>query len=319
MRFLERRRLLQGVLGAAAGAGLGWTPWAHRGAARAQTQPAGPPARNAASSELRNGVHRLTVGDTHLVAMTSGRGVLLVDGGSADQAADVAAVVAQLPGGGAVHTLFNTCWHRTQTGSNAAARRAGAAVIAHENARLWLTTSVTWPWDGSHFEPLPETERPNATFYGKETLEIDGRHVEYGHVRACPHTDGDTYVLFREANVLAVGNAIAGAAWPTIDWWTGGWLGGIVGALELFLELADDDTRIVPARGPVLTRADLETQHRMYDLLYERFVDLLYGGKSPAEAVAARPAAEFDGQLGNSDTFVERAFQSLWGYLTPDA
>jgi glyoxylase-like metal-dependent hydrolase (beta-lactamase superfamily II) len=178
---------------------------------------------------------------------------------------------------------------------------------------------VTWPWDGSRFAPLPEAARPDKTFYGKDAVEIGGKRVEYGYIRSCPHTDGDTYVHFREANVLAVGDTIAGAGWPSIDWWTGGWLGGIVGALELFLTLADDATRIVPARGPVLGRADLEKQHEIFDLLYSRFVDLLYKGHSPAEAVAAHPTAEFDAEFGAADEFVSRAFQSLWGYLTPDA
>ena len=241
----------------------------------------------------------------------------LVDGGPANHAAALAELTATLPGGG-VHTLFNTCWHRSQTGSNELLGRAGATIIAHENARLWLTTDVTWPWDGSHFAPLPEVARPNKTYYSKAAIDTGGRRIEYGHVRASPHTDGDTYVFFRDANVLAVGQAAAGTGWPSIDWRTGGWLGGVVGAMELLLVLADDDTQIVPARGPVLTRADIAEQHEMYDTLYERFVNLLYDGLSPAEALAARPTAEFDAKFGPSDEFVTRAFQSLWGYLTPD-
>jgi glyoxylase-like metal-dependent hydrolase (beta-lactamase superfamily II) len=268
---------------------------------------------------LADDLHLLNVAGTNVVAMTGSGGVLLVDGGSADQAAGLAEAIAQLSGGGIVHTLFNTCWHPTQTGSNETLGRAGATIIAHENARLWLTTDVTWPWDGSHFEPVPAAALPNKTFYSKDELNVGGKQVEYGHVRASPHTDGDCYVFFREANVLAVGNAVAGVGWPSIDWRTGGWLGGIVGALELFLVLADEDTRIVPAHGPVLRRADIEAQHEMYDILYERMVQLLYDGKSAEEAVAAHPTAEFDGRIGPSDEFVARAFQSLWGYLTPDA
>lgn len=267
---------------------------------------------------LEDDLYVVTAGGTNVVALTGADGVALVDGGSADVSADLLQTVAALPEAGAVHTLFNTCWHPTQTGSNATLGEAGATIIAHENTRLWLTQDITWPWDGSRFAPLSEAARPNKTFYKKEALEVGGRLIEYGHVRSCPHTDGDIYVRFPHANVVAVGDAVS-KEWPSIDWWTGGWLGGIVGALELFLVISDDGTRFVPARGPLLERADIERQHQMYDLLYERFVRLLYDGKSPEEAVAARPAAEFEEMMGPSEEFVERAFQSLWGYLAPDA
>jgi cyclase len=268
---------------------------------------------------LRDDVHVLSLAGANIVALTNADGVVLVDGGSAEQAGELADQVAKLPGAGTVHTLFNTCWHPAQTGSNEMLGRAGATIIAHENTRLWLTTDITWPWDGTRFEPMPEIARPNKTFYENDGFTAGRKEIQYGHVRACPHTDGDCYVFLRDANVLAVGEAVSGRGWPSIDWRTGGWLGGIVGAMELFLVLADDDTRIVPARGPVLSRADIEEQHEMYDLLYGRFVELLYDGRSPAEAVAARPTAEFDGKMGPSEGFVTRAFESLWGYLTPDA
>jgi glyoxylase-like metal-dependent hydrolase (beta-lactamase superfamily II) len=127
------------------------------------------------------------------------------------------------------------------------------------------------------------------------------------------------YVYFPEENVLAVGDAVAGSGWPSIDWWTGGWIGGLVGGLDMLFYVANDDTRIVPARGPVLTRADLRKQYEMYGVIWERLVKTLYGGGGPKEALAAKPTQEFDATMGPSDAFVERAFQSLWAYLSPDA
>lgn len=255
----------------------------------------------------------------NVVAMADAEGVVLVDAGPADHSSALVEMLAALPGKGAVHTFFNTCWHSARTGFNERLGRDGATIIAHENARLWLTTDITWPWDGSRFSPLPEVARPNKTFYGREAMSFAGERVEFGHLRACPHTDGDAYVYFRDANVLAIGDTVCGEGWPTIDWWTGGWIGGVVGTLELLRVIADDDTRIVPARGRVLSRADIVSQHEMFDVIYERLVALLYDGKSPEEAVAARPTAEFDAEMGPSDEFVTRAFESLWGYLTPDA
>jgi glyoxylase-like metal-dependent hydrolase (beta-lactamase superfamily II) len=252
--------------------------------------------------------------------MTGDVGVVLVNGNSANHATTLLEKIAGLSGNRDIQTLFNTCWHSEQTGLNEALGRVGATIIAHENTRLWLTQDVTWPWDGQSFSALPEPARPNKTFYGKESLTVDRRQrIEYGHVRACPHTDGDCYVFFVDANVLAVGEAVSGVGWPSIDWWTGGWIGGIVGGLESLLVVADEQTRIVPARGPLLRRADLQAQYEMYNVIYERLATHLNGGRGPEEAVAAHPTREFDGKMGPSDEFVRRAFRSLWGYLAPDA
>ena len=119
--------------------------------------------------------------------------------------------------------------------------------------------------------------------------------------------------------MLAVGDAVTSAGWQTIDWWTGGWIGGVVGGLELLLSLTDAETRVVPARGPVMSKADLETQFRMYSTVYERLSRLLNSGRGPREAVESKATVEFDEKMGNSDEFVTRAFESMWAYLSPDA
>jgi glyoxylase-like metal-dependent hydrolase (beta-lactamase superfamily II) len=240
-----------------------------------------------------------------------------VAGGPADTSEELLAAVAGLPGAGAVNTLFNTHWHPEQTGSNVRLAAAGAGIIAQENTRLWLSTDVSYPWDGRRFESLPEAARPNVTFYdGDGELESG---VRYGHLRHAAHTDGDLYVLFPVENVLAVGGAISGSGWPFVDWWTGGWIGGIVGTLELLLSLADGSTRIVAAQGRVMQRDDLERQFEMYNLIYERLAEMLNRGRGPDEAVEARPTAEFDAEMGDSEEFVRQSFQSLWAYLSPDA
>jgi hypothetical protein len=112
---------------------------------------------------------------------------------------------------------------------------------------------------------------------------------------------------------------VSGQGWPVVDWATGGWIGGIVGGLQRVQALATEDTRIVPAHGPVLSLPDLQAQYEMYGTIYDRLTLLLNKGRGPDEAVAARPTREFDAQMGNPDEFVRRAFESLWAYLSPDA
>jgi glyoxylase-like metal-dependent hydrolase (beta-lactamase superfamily II) len=269
------------------------------------------------SQALGDSLHVLTAAGVNAVAQADGDGVLLVDGGSTATSAGILAAAAALPDSGPVHTLFNTHWHREQTGSNLTLGEAGVTIIAQENTRLWLTTDIVYPWnEAARFDPLPKIAQPNLSFYDAGEL---GSGVRYGYLRHAPHTDGDLYVQFPDANVLAVGDAVSGEGWPFIDWWTGGWIGGLVGTLELVLSLMDDDTRLVPARGPVLARPAIETQFEMYNTVYDRLATMLNDGFGPDEAVAANPTAEYDAGMGPPELFVRRAFESLWAYLSPDA
>jgi len=118
--------------------------------------------------------------------------------------------------------------------------------------------------------------------------------------------------------------AFVGVAWALVGYsfgfaGTGGWIGGIVGGLQRLQTVANAETRIVPADGPVLSLADLKTQLDMYGKIYDTLSQMMNKGRGPTEAVAAQPAKEFEAKMGNSDEFIRRSFESLWGYLSPDA
>jgi glyoxylase-like metal-dependent hydrolase (beta-lactamase superfamily II) len=255
-------------------------------------------------------------GEANVVVQTDANGLLLVDGASAGAADALRSAISGLTGKDRVHTLFNTHWHPEQTGSNERLGKAGATIIAHENTRLWLAQNIAWPWNGKRFTKLPKVAQPNKTFYNTGKLDSG---VRYGYISDAAHTDGDMYVHFPNQNVLAVGGVMYGQGWPEVDWWTGGWIGGIVGGLQRVQTLVDANTRIIPARGPVLNLADLKTQLDMYGAIYDRLTQMLNRGRGPTEAVEAKPTKEFDDKMGNPDEFVRRSFESLWAYLSPDA
>jgi glyoxylase-like metal-dependent hydrolase (beta-lactamase superfamily II) len=306
-----RRRILKAAIGGAAGIVLG-APVRRLAGAPAQTASPG-----AGTLRLSEDLFVLRIpGEANVVAQTGANGVLLVDGGAAGASDALMKAVSALPGSGPIHTIFNTHWHAEQTGLNEQLGKAGRTIIAHENTRLWLTTDVTWPWNGQRFKRAPRIAQPNKTFYTTGTLDSG---VRYGYIPDAAHTDGDLYVYFPQQNVLAVGDAVSGEGWPVVDYATGGWIGGIVGALPRLQTLINGETRIVPARGPVLGLADLKAQYEMYGAIYDRLTQLLNRGRGPSEAVAARPTKEFDAQMGNPDEFVRRAFESLWAYVSPDA
>jgi len=244
-----RRQILKGAIGGAAGIVLG--------APVRRLMAAAPQAPSPAAGVLRltDDLFVVTLpGESNVVAQTGADGVVLVDGGSARSTDALRQAITALPRGGPVHTIFNTHWHPEQTGSNEQLGQAGTTIIAHENTRLWLTTDVTWPWNGQRFKRLPKMAQPNKTFYTTGALDTG---VRYGYIPDAAHTDGDLYVYFEQQNVLAVGDAVSGQGWPVVDYTTGGWIGGIVGGLQRLQTIANEDTRIVPGRGPVLGLKDL--------------------------------------------------------------
>jgi cyclase len=268
------------------------------------------------TTQLGENLYLLSGAGCNSVARPGAEGVVMVDGGLAQNAAALAQAVAALPNSGPVRTLFNTHWHPEQTGSNEQLGMAGATMIAHENTRLWLTQNITWPWNGQKFKKLPKIAQPNKTFYENGTLDSG---IRYGYISDAAHTDGDLYVYFPQQNVLAVGDAAYGQGWPVVDWWTGGWIGGMVGGLQRIQIVANRDTRIVPAQGPVLSFADITAQLDMYGTINDRLNQMLNKGRGPSEAVEAKPAKEYEAKMGNSDEFIRRAFESQWAYLSPDA
>ncbi len=237
-----------------------------------------------AATQLSDNLYLLSGAGANVIARTGADGVVMVDGGLAQNAAALAQAVAALPNSGQVQTLFNTHWHPEQTGSNEKLGTAGATIIAQENTRLWLQQNITWPWNGQKFKKLPKIAQPNKTFYDKGALDSG---IRYGYISDAAHTDGDLYVYFPQQNILAVGDAAYGQGWPVVDWWTGGWIGGIVGGLQRIQSVASSsgnrDTKIVPAQGPVLSFADIAAQVDMYGTIYDRLNQMLNKGHSPSE------------------------------------
>jgi glyoxylase-like metal-dependent hydrolase (beta-lactamase superfamily II) len=300
---IQRRRFLA-QLAAVAGAAVP-LPWPR--ALRAQPAPL---------QTVRLSAAMLAVlgPDANVLCADGSEGVVMVDGGHARWSRQLLDTVqAQFPGR-PVRALVNTHWHPEQTGSNQALGERGAQIIAHENTKLWLGTEVWVRWSDEKYPPLPKTAQPGTTFYDSGSMQVANRSIELGYMRDA-HTDGDAFVFFPEENVLVAGGLVSNAGWPVIDWWTGGWTVGMLNGLETLLAVANDATRIVPANGPPMSRADLRAQHTMYLTVFERIHDLLTKAYGTAEVLAAKPTAEYDAVYGDPSLFVRLAFESTWLHL----
>jgi glyoxylase-like metal-dependent hydrolase (beta-lactamase superfamily II) len=253
-----------------------------------------------------------------VVARGSG-GATMVDGGLKERSSELLALLRNELAIERVDTLFNTCWHPDRTGANEALGAAGARIMAHENTRLWLSRDVTRPWDGNRtIKRLPPQACPSSTFYEAGSVEVSGREVGYGYLLQA-HTDGDIYVRFGRENVLVTGAAISTTSWPLLDWWTGGWIGGLIDAFDLLLSVADERTRFVPGDGGVLTRVELAEQRQMYVEIFDRLAKLFFAGTEPADMLAAEPTREFEDRLGDSELFLRLAFRGFGLHFGPDA
>jgi glyoxylase-like metal-dependent hydrolase (beta-lactamase superfamily II) len=296
MTAVTRRTVVTGALGLAAVAML------PRAYAKFGTTP------------LTGGFTLLTgVGGNVLVATTPD-GAVLVDSGAGELAAQtLLPTVQELTGDAKVHTLFNTHWHLEQIGGNETVGRAGANIVAHEKTRLRLATPFYLPESGEYRQPLAVPAQPKESFYTTGSTTIGGKHIEYGYLIEA-HTDGDAYIYFRDANVIAVGDAIAPERDIELDWYGGGWLGGRVDSLKQLLSLTNRETKFVPAYGAPVGRAAVQAEHAMCDMLFERFFERIRKGETNEDMLAAGIMEGTGRTWKDPAKFVYDAHKGIWGH-----
>jgi glyoxylase-like metal-dependent hydrolase (beta-lactamase superfamily II) len=255
----------------------------------------------------------------NVVVLRDAAGLAFIDGGLKANSTELLKLAQQQLGRTAVHTLINTHWHPEQTGLNELAGKQGAKIIAHENTKLWLGTTVRYTPDGPPTLPLPAAARPNATTYSMGELRIGDETLRYGYMSQA-HTDGDLYVKLVNANVLVTGGVVAGNGWPTADWVTGGAITGTVGGYRTLIGLCDDRTRVVTERGTKLfTKADLQAESEMVSKISDQLSRMIRAGGGPADVLAANPAKDYVAKMGDPTEFLVESVKSLWPRLAPDA
>jgi glyoxylase-like metal-dependent hydrolase (beta-lactamase superfamily II) len=298
----DRRDFLGLLLGGAAGLVLPSTALGQR---------PGTSTTALAVTPLSDHLIHLSAGGWNVIAAVGPESVLMVNGGSEEHSPALLATVAGLAGGKKVQYLFNTDWHREHTGANEALAKNGATIIAHERTKEYLGAEIYVDWQKQTYPPLPTAALPNRTFYTSDKMAFGTERVEYGHLGQA-HTDAAIYVHFPVANLLVAGGALSVGKYPIADYTTGGWLGGLLAANKTLLALTNADTRVVPAAGPIQTRADLQAQHDMLAAIMDRLPKMMKQGFGPDDILAAAPTKEFDAQWGNPDLFVTTTCRGLW-------
>ena len=198
-------------------------------------------------------------------------------------------------GAGRISALVDTHWHFDHADNNANFRKAGAAVVAHENTRTRLTQ--THELLGMNIPAAPADALPTETFKDRHTLTANGEQVVLGYIQPA-HTDTDIYIRFSKGNVLHLGDVFFNGMYPFIDAGTGGNIDGMIAGADAALKMADGSTKIIPGHGPVADKAALGKSRDMLVTVRDRVQKLKSDGRKLEEVVAAKPTADLDATWG---------------------
>ncbi|MBB3764080.1 MBL fold metallo-hydrolase [Sphingomicrobium lutaoense] len=233
-------------------------------------------------------------------------GVVLIDDQFAGLTDKILAAVDDL-GHGPVRFVLNTHYHGDHTGGNENLGKAGAIIMAHHNVRARLAEALE---EGEGTGGLPV-----LTFASGVNLHWNGEEIHIFHVHHA-HTDGDSIVGFRNANVVHMGDTFFNkVTWPYIDLTAGGSIDGLIATAKRVLDHSDAETVIIPGHGPLADRADLAAYHDMLVALRDRVQQGVDNGETLDELQARNLTAGYEVGEGfiTGPKFIEAVYKSLTG------
>jgi cyclase len=267
------------------------------------------------TTDLGNKTYMLEGQGGNITVAVGTDGIIMVDSQFAPLHDKIKAAIAKLsplP----VKYLINTHYHGDHVGGNAAFHKEGATIVAQDNIRVRLVAGTTNGLTGNKTPPAEVDAVPSETYLvGGMKVETGGRVAQLNHVINA-HTDGDTWIYFADANVLALGDTFT-RNYPNIDWANGGGIDGMILANERYLKAADDNTKIVPGHGPLATKVNLQEFHDMLVTARDRVKKLYDEGKSEKDVLAADPLADLDKKwaatqgLATGPTFLRNVYNSF--------
>ena len=173
-------------------------------------------------------------------------GTLIIDDQFAPLADKIIAALQGL-GGDRPKLILNTHYHGDHTGSNPTMGATGT-IISHDNVRVRLLDEDAFPRSGL----------PLVTFDDDVTVHFNDDHIQIIHLPA-GHTDGDSVVWFKNANVVHMGDHFFKNRFPYIDVGSGGSVDGFIANVERVLTMIPVDAQIIPGHGDLSSVPELAT------------------------------------------------------------
>lgn len=241
-------------------------------------------------------------------------GIIMVDGQFAplhDKIKAAIATLSNLP----IKYLINTHYHGDHTGGNEGFAKDGAVIVADINVKNRLAEGTSNGLTGAKTPPAAAGALPTKTYAGGMLkIRLPGRVADLKHI-ANAHTDGDTYVWFKTANVLSTGDTFTNGRYPNIDFANGGNIKGMIASADIYLKMTNAKSRIVPGHGPIADKAALAEYRTMLVTARDRMAALVKEGKSADDVVAAKPFADLDKKWAPTElaskNFIRVVYHSL--------
>ena len=194
-------------------------------------------------------VHMLT-GQGGNIGLSIGEdGVFMVDDQFAPLTEKIKAAIAEKTDK-PIKFVINTHWHFDHTGGNENLGKEGVVIVAHHNVRERMSKDQVIEFFQREMPASPKAALPVITFGKGITFHLNDDTIKVKHVPPA-HTDGDSIVWFKQANVLHAGDLFFNGMFPFVDVAHGG------SALTLARNIRDitgrfpADAKIIPGHGPL--------------------------------------------------------------------
>ncbi|HET9941977.1 MAG TPA: MBL fold metallo-hydrolase, partial [Terriglobia bacterium] len=284
---------------------------------------------------VRGNVYMLVGDGGNIVVQTGDEGAFVVDTGGGKLTDKVLAAIKQLSPK-PIRMIANTSFLPDYTSGNEKLKNAGsdpsvvgtflalaapgagstASILSHENVVTRMNGSLGTP-------ATPAGSWPIDTFMGDRLRKFhNGDSVELFHMPNAI-TDGDSFVHFRRADVIAAGDVFTTTQYPFIDLANGGSVQGEINALNAILartvyeHSGEGGTLVVPGRGYLSDEHEVVEYRDMVAIIRDRVKAMIAGGASLQQVKAARVTADYDTRYGantgawTTDMFVEAVYNSL--------
>ena len=267
------------------------------------------------AQKLADGIYMLTGAGGNMGVSVGDDGVFLVDDQFAALTPKIEASIRKLSDQ-PIRFVLNTHLHHDHTGGNENLGKAGATIVGHHTVRERMSREQFNPYVDVRTPPHLHHAMPLLTYSEDMVFHVNGHDIRVHHIGPA-HTDGDSLIHFRAANILHTGDVFVHSMYPFVDVTSGGSIDGILACCDEVLALADDQTQIIPGHGPVSTRADVQAFRNVVQAARDRIAALLSQGKTLEETIAADPLAEYNAEWGDGflppERFITFVYLSLGG------
>ncbi|WP_371188511.1 MBL fold metallo-hydrolase [Thalassotalea maritima] len=226
------------------------------------------------TQQVAGNVYMLEGMGGNIGVLATDEGLVLVDDQFAGLADKIEAAMKDI-NDAPLKYVVNTHYHGDHTGANAHFARH-APIFAHENVRKRVAAN----------DKQSKADLPVVTYESGVTIYLADETIELMHLPK-GHTDGDSIVYFKNANVLHMGDLFFQGRFPYVDLNAGGTVKGYLANIKKIAESYPDDVKIIPGHGALADKTELAKLIAMIEYSIERVQKALDAGQTEEAILAA--------------------------------